>query len=210
MGHYAKVKQGKVVQVIVAEASFFNNFVDDSPGKWIQTSYNTRGGIHYQPNSNTPSPVKVTMIINDYTSSFVDEDAMNTHTASLKDTYISHSADYSASLLDPERSGSVTQPIEPTFGSTGTVDTSKTLALRGNYAGIGYEYDSTLDAFFAPQPYTSWTKNTSSFSYDPPIAFPSGDATGSYTGSYVWSESTYNADSGDPKTEGWITSSLPF
>jgi len=29
--------------------------VDSSPGQWIQTSYNTRGGIHYQPNSNTPS-----------------------------------------------------------------------------------------------------------------------------------------------------------
>ena len=57
MGHYAKVKQGKVVKVIVAEATFFNNFVDDSPGTWLQTSYNTRGGVHYEPNSNTPSPI---------------------------------------------------------------------------------------------------------------------------------------------------------
>ena len=210
MGHYAKVKQGKVVQVIVAEASFFNNFVDDSPGKWIQTSYNTRGGIHYQPNTNTPSPVLVTMVINDSTSSFADEDAMNDYTSSLKNQFISHSADYSASLLDSETSGSVSQPIEPTFGSTGTVDTSKTLALRGNYAGIGYEYDSTIDAFFAPQPYTSWTKNTSSFSYEAPIAYPSGDATGSYTGSYKWDENVYNADTNNPKVEGWITSSLPF
>ena len=210
MAHYVKVLDGKVIEGIKAEPEFFDTFVDDSPGKWIQTSYNTRGGIHYQPNTNTPSPVLVTMVINDSTSSFADEDAMNDYTSSLKNQFVSNSADYSASLLDSETSGSISQPIEPTFGSTGTVDTSKTLALRGNYAGIGYEYDSTLDAFFAPQPYSSWTKNTSSFSYDPPIAFPSGDATGSYTGSYVWSESTYNADSGDPKTEGWITSSLPF
>lgn len=55
MAHYAKVKQGKVVKVIVADASFFNNFVDDSPGAWVQTSYNTRGGVHYEPNSDTPS-----------------------------------------------------------------------------------------------------------------------------------------------------------
>ena len=141
MGHYAKVNQGKVVKVIVAEASFFNNFVDDSPGTWIQTSYNTRGGVHYQPNSNVTSS-----------------------------------------------------------------DQSK--ALRGNYAGIGYEYDSSVDAFFHPQPFSSWTKNTSSFSYEAPIDYPSGDATGSYTGSYSWSESAYIADSGDPKTEGWITSSM--
>ena len=55
MAHYAKVTDGKVTRVIVAEAEFFKTFVDDSPGDWIQTSYNTRGGIHYEPNSNTPS-----------------------------------------------------------------------------------------------------------------------------------------------------------
>jgi hypothetical protein len=47
MSHYAKVVDGKVTQVIVAEADFFNSFVDSSPGAWIQTSYNTRGGVHY-------------------------------------------------------------------------------------------------------------------------------------------------------------------
>ena len=55
MGHYAKVKNGVVVDVIVAEPEFFENFVDSSPGQWIQTSYNTRGGVHYQPDSNEPS-----------------------------------------------------------------------------------------------------------------------------------------------------------
>ena len=55
MGHFAKVSNGIVTKVIVAEADFFNNFVDDSPGKWIQTSYNTRGGVHYKPNTNEPS-----------------------------------------------------------------------------------------------------------------------------------------------------------
>ncbi len=55
MGHYAKVVSGEVVQVIVAEPEFFNSFVDTSPGEWIQTSYNTRGGVHYEPNSQEPS-----------------------------------------------------------------------------------------------------------------------------------------------------------
>jgi hypothetical protein len=55
MAHYAKVTDGIVTKVIVAEQEFFNTFVDDSPGEWIQTSYNTRGGVYYEPNSNTPS-----------------------------------------------------------------------------------------------------------------------------------------------------------
>ena len=47
MSHFAKCLDGKVTQVIVAEPDFFNTFVDSSPGAWIQTSYNTRGGVHY-------------------------------------------------------------------------------------------------------------------------------------------------------------------
>jgi len=46
MSHYAKVVDGKVTQVIVAEADFFTTFVDSSPGEWIQTSYNTQGNQH--------------------------------------------------------------------------------------------------------------------------------------------------------------------
>ena len=46
MSHYAKVLDGKVIQVIVAEAEFFDTFVDSSPGEWIQTSYNTLANKH--------------------------------------------------------------------------------------------------------------------------------------------------------------------
>lgn len=46
MSHFAKVLDGKVVQVIVAEPDFFDTFVDTTPGQWIQTSYNTRGNQH--------------------------------------------------------------------------------------------------------------------------------------------------------------------
>jgi hypothetical protein len=52
MAHWAKVVDGKVTQVIVAEAEFFDTFVDSSPGQWIQTSYNTHGGVH--TNGGTP------------------------------------------------------------------------------------------------------------------------------------------------------------
>jgi hypothetical protein len=46
MSHFAKVNNGIVEQVIVAEPEFFQTFVDTSPGEWIQTSYNTHGGQH--------------------------------------------------------------------------------------------------------------------------------------------------------------------
>ena len=46
MAHFAKVVDGVVTQVIVAEPEFFQTFVDSSPGEWIQTSYNTFGGQH--------------------------------------------------------------------------------------------------------------------------------------------------------------------
>jgi hypothetical protein len=46
MGHFAKVVDGKVAQVIVAEPKFFETFVDSSPGTWLATSYNTYGNKH--------------------------------------------------------------------------------------------------------------------------------------------------------------------
>lgn len=50
MSHFAQVENGIVTQVIVAE----QDFIDTLTGTWVQTSYNTRGGIHYNPDSKTP------------------------------------------------------------------------------------------------------------------------------------------------------------
>ena len=169
MAHYAKVRQGKVVKVIVAEADFFDNFVDDSPGTWIQTSYNTRGGVHYEANSNDPSPIVYLIPSGSTTLQFNTEN------------------EASASAAAGEGAFPVTAS-----------DTSQTLALRGNYAGIGYTYDKTHDAFYEPQPYNSWTLDTGSFLWESPVEYPTGDATGSYTGSYSWNEDTQN----------WVTGSI--
>lgn len=46
MAHYAKVTNGIVQRVIVAEAEFVENLVDNIAGRWVQTSYNTYGGQH--------------------------------------------------------------------------------------------------------------------------------------------------------------------
>ena len=110
MAHYAKVVDGVVTQVIVAEADFFNDFVDTSPGQWIQTSYNTHGGQH---------------------------------------------------------------------SSGGT-------PLRKNFAGIGFTYDSTRDAFIPPQPYASWTLNDTTCLWEAPVAYPTDGK------NYAWDESVTN------------------
>jgi hypothetical protein len=54
MSHFALVKNGIVQDVIVAE----QDFIDEHPpedGVWVQGSYNTRGGVHYVPNTHDPS-----------------------------------------------------------------------------------------------------------------------------------------------------------
>jgi hypothetical protein len=104
MAHYAKVVNNLVTQVIVAEAEFFDTFVDKSPGEWIQTSYNTHGGQHTQGGA----------------------------------------------------------------------------PLRKNYAGIGYTYDKTLDAFIPPKPFASWILDEETGLWNAPIAKPEGD--------YKWNE----------------------
>jgi hypothetical protein len=109
MAHFAKVCDGKVVQVIVAEQEFFDTFVDSSPGTWLQTSYNTYGNQH------------------------------------------------------PEG-----RP------------------LRGNYAGIGYNYDATNDVFYAPQPYPSWILNNTTWLWEAPVAMPTDGK------KYKWNESITN------------------
>lgn len=55
MAHYAKVNNGIVTNVIVAEPEFFNTYVDETPGKWLKTSYNIRSGVYYNPETNQPA-----------------------------------------------------------------------------------------------------------------------------------------------------------
>ena len=124
MSHFAKVVDGIVTNVIVAEQEFINTYEDGLPGEWIQTSYNTRGGKHYAPNSH-------------------DED------------------------------GGV--------------------ALRKNYAGLGYTYDKTRDAFILPQPYNSWLLNEDTCQWDAPVPYPNPRNEENYDGKlYMWNEDIIN------------------
>jgi len=57
MAHYAQVVDGTVRQVIVApedRSEFIDQHEAETEGRWIQTSYNTRGGVHYDPETGEP------------------------------------------------------------------------------------------------------------------------------------------------------------
>ena len=75
-------------------------------------------------------------------------------------------------------------------------------AFRGNYAGIGYEWDEDNQIFWPKKPYASWVKNTTTASWDSPIgAAPaltaeqtSQNEAGTHSWSYVWNESGQSWD----------------
>lgn len=60
--------------------------------------------------------------------------------------------------------------------------------FRKNYAGVGYRYDQTKDAFIPPQPYNSWTLNETTCIWDPPVPYPSDGKM------YIWNETTKQWD----------------
>ena len=47
--------------------------------------------------------------------------------------------------------------------------TSYNANIRKNYAGVGYKYDATLDAFIPPQPFASWTLNNETAQWEEPV-----------------------------------------
>lgn len=114
MSHFAHITNGIVDQVIVAEQDFIDSGAVGPASEWIQTSYNTRGNVHYGP--------------------------------------------------DGQPDGGV--------------------ALRGNYAGVGYSYDVQLDAFIPPQPYSSWILNPATVLWEAPVPMPTDGKT------YAWDEAT--------------------
>ena len=115
MAHYAHIDAfNKVDTVIVAEENFIASLPDKD--KWIKTSYNTHGGIHYG------------------------------------------------------------QDRKPDGG----------VALRKNYAGIGFTYDPSIDAFIPPKPFNSWELDYESCLWNPPVPRPKDGK------KYIWAEEVKN------------------
>ncbi len=60
--------------------------------------------------------------------------------------------------------------------------------FRKNYAGIGYSYDQTRDAFISPKPFASWTLNETTCQWEAPVALPDTE------NRYNWNEETKQWD----------------
>ena len=69
--------KGNVINVIRADQDFINGGYVGDPFLWIQTSYNTRGGIYYLPNSNTPDPDQSKALRANYAGIGYTYDAVN-------------------------------------------------------------------------------------------------------------------------------------
>ena len=125
MSYFAKTQaitngKGIVNDVIAAEQDVIDSGLFGDPSLWWQTSYNSRGNVHY--------------------------------------------------------------------GQDGQPDGG--VALRANYAGIGYTLDTTvvqdgvIGVFYAPQPYPSWVLNTQTYLWEAPVPYPSTESL------YTWDEAT--------------------
>ena len=108
MGHYVKVENNIVTHGIVVEQDYIDKLSNE---QWIQTSYNIRGGVYYDPLTNLPVE------------------------------------DQSVIKNSPGR-------------------------MRKNYAGIGFTYDETKDAFIPPKPYPSWQLNAETCLWETPVPYP--------------------------------------
>ena len=113
--------------------------------------------------------------------------------------------------------------IQTSYNTSGGTHRNGGTPFRGNYAGIGYTWDEDGQIFWPKKPHASWTKNTSTASWDAPITYPSvttynttwtqadidngiapegttaGDARNDVSYIINWDESAYQADN----TTGW-------
>lgn len=72
--------------------------------------------------------------------------------------------------------------LETCYGAVGGKDLCGNPAIRKNYAGVGYSYDKTLDAFIPPPPYKKWVLDKETCLWNPPIPVPTDGKI------YLWSD----------------------
>jgi hypothetical protein len=87
--------------------------------------------------------------------------------------------------VDTGKLGDPSKWIQTSYNTAGGVHKLGETPLRKNYAGVGYTYDETRDAFIPPQPYPSWTLVEQTCHWESPVEYP--PMTGQI---YHWDESS--------------------
>jgi len=75
-------------------------------------------------------------------------------------------------VIDTGLFGNPSSFIQTSYNTIGGVHTLGGTPLRKNYAGIGYTYDVSRDAFIAPKPYASWNLNEDTCQWEAPTPMP--------------------------------------
>jgi len=91
-------------------------------------------------------------------------------------------------VIDTGMFGDPASWVQTSYNTAGGVHLLGGTPLRKNYAGIGYSYDSTRDAFIPPKPFNSWVLNEDSCLWEAPVAMPTDDK------DYTWNEETQTWD----------------
>ena len=88
-------------------------------------------------------------------------------------------------VIDTGLFGDPSSFIQTSYNTIGGVHTLGGTPLRKNYAGIGYTYDATRDAFIPPKPFSSWVLNEETCLWDAPTPMPVEEGK-----IFVWNEET--------------------
>jgi hypothetical protein len=84
---------------------------------------------------------------------------------------------------------------QTSYNTKGGVHLNGGTPFRKNYAGLGYTYDQTRDAFIPPKKYESWTLNETTCLWDPPVAKPElTEEQINNNNYYSWNEETQQWD----------------
>jgi hypothetical protein len=85
-------------------------------------------------------------------------------------------------MIDTGLWGPPEEWIQTSYNTHAGVHTQGGTPLRKNYAGIGYAYDTELDAFIPPKFFDSWILDEDTCQWKAPIAYPNDGS------AYLWNE----------------------
>jgi hypothetical protein len=111
----------------------------------------------------------------------IDENNVVLRTIIVDDKYEEYGSEWCHNLLGGTW-------IQTSYNTHGNQHKLGGTPLRGNFAGIGYTYDSENDVFYTAKPFDSWTLNETTWLWECPVAYPTDGKR------YTWNESTTSWD----------------
>ena len=221
MSHFAEIewedlqtrKRGTVKRVISAEQDFIDSGAMGDSFNWVQTSYNTHGGVHYlqaavmisEAVDEVPAEDEILYTADEAVPAILwtQEDADSPESGGLPDgvsvgdvkVAAIKAGDVSVAAVDAIPAVAAVYEEGKSPEDVGKPDGVP--ALRKNYAAVGMVYDVEKDTFEVPKPFPSWEWSDDTGDWEPPVACPIErfhDGTYRCEGKYWWNETDQNWD----------------